>query len=78
MKKEYTMLSFSGRLSGQPDIRQTKPDIRPDTGYKKGRISGATLFSFGNDGIFLCLACLSLIQSSTKYEPPIDYVATVP
>ena len=28
-------------LSGQPDIRQTKPDIRPDT--KKGRISGATL-----------------------------------
>ena len=21
-------------------IRQTKPDIRPDTGYKKGRISG--------------------------------------
>jgi len=27
------MQSFSGRVSGQPDIR-------PDTGYKKGRISG--------------------------------------
>ena len=26
-----------------PDIRQTKLDIRQDTGYKKGRISGATL-----------------------------------
>ena len=23
-----------------PDIRQIKPDIRPDTGYQKGRISG--------------------------------------
>ena len=26
--------SFSSRISGQPDIRQTKPDIRPDTGYQ--------------------------------------------
>ena len=36
MQEEYyTMNSFSGRLTGQPDFRQTKPDIRPDTGYQK-------------------------------------------
>ena len=32
--------SLSG-ISGWPDIRQTKPDIRPD--IREGRISGATL-----------------------------------
>ena len=37
------------RLSGQTDIRQTKPDIRPDTVYKKGRISGATLIFISID-----------------------------
>ena len=34
------------RLSGQPDIRQMKPDIRPDTGYKKGRISGQPVIRY--------------------------------
>ena len=29
----------------RPDIRQMKPDIRSDTEYKKGRISGPTLSS---------------------------------
>ena len=30
-------------LVGYPAIRRMKPDIRPDNGYKKGRISGTTL-----------------------------------
>ena len=29
------LAGFSSRISGQPDIRQTKQDIRPDTGYQK-------------------------------------------
>ena len=36
---------LSGQISGQLDIWQTKPDIRPNTSYQKCRISGATLFT---------------------------------
>ena len=30
----------------RPDIQQMKPDIRPDSGYKKGRISGTALYLY--------------------------------
>ena len=38
-------------LSGQPDIRQMKPDIRLDTRYKKGRISSQPYIGY-NPSIF--------------------------
>ena len=43
----YTATGYPARylVSDQPDIWQMKPDVSPDTGYKKGLISGTTLVS---------------------------------